>query len=283
MSDKGIFIRLSDQYLKLTILAYYHMTNIWAQNELTSIVSKQESIHPDQKSALLEHYKHLAQSYTKIDQSVAVLSNFEDNCSYIFAGSFGSVFDIESESSFIDSVFEDQIFNKIHRDDLVERHVLELRYFQFLMTLPPPERSKYNTSSNIRVRKKDEEYMYIAHKTFYLTELSDGIIWLALCIYSPSSDQSFKQGIDAKIINNETGTILPISSYQQYDKLLLTSRELEVLQQIALGKSSKEIADKLCISTYTIHRHRQNIIHKMKVTNSTEAVKTALMMGLITS
>lgn len=252
------------------------------QQELNSILSEQDSIDSLQKNSILEYYQQLAQSYVKVDQSVAVLSNYPDNCSYIYAGTFGSVFGLNSGNTFIDSAFEDDIFNKIHPDDLLERHILELRYFQFLMTLPRKDRSKYNTFCYIRVYNTDGKCMYITHRTFYLTGLSNGVIWLALCVYSPSVEQTPRQGIDGKIVNNESGEILPVARYKQYDKAILSVRELEILKQIALGRGSKDIATELYISPYTVYRHRQNIIQKMKVTNSAEAVKTALLMGLIT-
>ena len=47
------------------------------------------------------------------------------------------------------------------------------------------------------------------------------------------------------------------------------------------GLQSKEIADNLFISVNTVHRHRQNILQKLKVGNAIEACKVAKAMGLI--
>ena len=261
---------------------YNCMTSKSIQKELNHVLLEQDSIDSSQKETIIEHYKQIAQSYIKIEQSVVVLTNYPDNYSYIFAGAFGFVLGLNPGDTFIKSAFEDDIFNKIHPDDLLERHVLELRYFHFLMTLPSEERCKYSTYSYIRTRNsEDEEYMYITHRTFYLTSLSNGIIWLSLCVYSPCVDQNPRQGVEGKILNYETGKIIPIARYNQFDKTILSTRETEVLREIAAGKGSKEIAANLYISVYTVYRHRQNIIEKLKVTNSAEAVKTALLMGLI--
>lgn len=257
------------------------MTIKSVQNELTTTLLKQNFSKPDCNSALVEQYKQQAESYVKADQSLAVLSDYRDNCSYIFSGCFGSVFGLDSGDSFINSAFEDQIFSKIHPDDLVERHVLELRYFQFQKNLPQEERKKYSTFSYIRVLNVKGEYMYIAHRTLYIASLPNDSIWLSLCLYAPSPEQQSKSGIDGKIINSETGEVLPISQYQQYDNTILGARELEILTQIAIGKKSKEIALQFSISPYTVYRHRQNIIRKLKVANSSQAVQTALLMRLI--
>jgi two-component system, NarL family, response regulator LiaR len=61
----------------------------------------------------------------------------------------------------------------------------------------------------------------------------------------------------------------------------LTERELEVLQAAASGKSNKEIAEVLCISTYTVQVHLRNIFGKLSVGSRTEAVTYALRQGWI--
>ena len=251
------------------------------EKELVSTLLEQNFSDTEDRNTIITQYQQFVESYIKIDQSVAVLSDFQENSSYIYASSFGHFFGLDCGNSAIDSAFEECIFSKIHPEDLIERHMLELRYFQFQKSMPEKERTKYKTCSHIRARNMQGEYLYITHRTFYLKSLPNGSIWLALCLYSPSAEQYLRQGIDGKIINNETGEVVPSERYQQYDKTLLSRRELEILTQVALGKGSKQIADELNIALYTVHRHRQNIITKMQVCNTAEAVKTALMMGLI--
>lgn len=45
----------------------------------------------------------------------------------------------------------------------------------------------------------------------------------------------------------------------------LSAREREIVVQIALGKSNKEIADALCLSVHTVTTHRRNITAKLKL------------------
>jgi DNA-binding NarL/FixJ family response regulator len=61
----------------------------------------------------------------------------------------------------------------------------------------------------------------------------------------------------------------------------LTIREREILKLIAEGKSSKEIADILCISVRTVERHRANIMDKLKLRRSAELIKYAIEKGYI--
>jgi len=61
----------------------------------------------------------------------------------------------------------------------------------------------------------------------------------------------------------------------------LTSKEKEVLQLIAEGVVSSEIADRLCVSIKTISTHRRHIMEKLNVFSVAGLTKTALRSGLI--
>ena len=61
----------------------------------------------------------------------------------------------------------------------------------------------------------------------------------------------------------------------------LTITEKEILREIALGKTAKEIAVSRNISTHTVVTHRKNIYRKLEVNNAQEAVGYALRAGII--
>jgi DNA-binding NarL/FixJ family response regulator len=61
----------------------------------------------------------------------------------------------------------------------------------------------------------------------------------------------------------------------------LTDRELEVLELIVGGKSNKEIARILHVTTHTAKAHVCNIMHKLAVEDRTQAAVKALNQGLI--
>ncbi len=62
---------------------------------------------------------------------------------------------------------------------------------------------------------------------------------------------------------------------------LLTSREREVLQMIAEGKTNKEIASSLKLSVYTVEAHRGRVMEKLNLHSAGELVRFALRNGLI--
>jgi DNA-binding NarL/FixJ family response regulator len=61
---------------------------------------------------------------------------------------------------------------------------------------------------------------------------------------------------------------------------VLTPREREVLQLMAEGKSSRQIADHLNISIKTVETHRMQIQHKLEIYSVAELTKYAIREGL---
>ena len=61
---------------------------------------------------------------------------------------------------------------------------------------------------------------------------------------------------------------------------LLSPREREVLQLIAEGRTSAQVADKLHISVKTVETHRQQIMVKLKIKSVAELTKYAIREGL---
>jgi len=56
----------------------------------------------------------------------------------------------------------------------------------------------------------------------------------------------------------------------------LSDREFQVFELIGQGMQTREIAQKLHVSVKTIDAHRENIKNKLKLTNATELLKTAI-------
>lgn len=61
---------------------------------------------------------------------------------------------------------------------------------------------------------------------------------------------------------------------------VLSAREREVLQLLAEGKSTKEIADKLCLSSKTVETHRQHVMEKLNLHTVAELTRYAIKEGL---
>lgn len=77
--------------------------------------------------------------------------------------------------------------------------------------------------------------------------------------------------------------VLLAPQHEVEEKINLTKTETEILKDIALGMTTKEIAEKRFSSFHTVNTHRKNIFRKLGVNNVHEATKYALRAGLVDS
>jgi DNA-binding NarL/FixJ family response regulator len=61
----------------------------------------------------------------------------------------------------------------------------------------------------------------------------------------------------------------------------LSSREMEVLQLIAEGKSNKQVATELCVTFKTVDKHRQNLMSKLDIHDTAGLTRYAIVEGII--
>ncbi|MEQ8472103.1 MAG: response regulator transcription factor [Marinoscillum sp.] len=125
---------------------------------------------------------------------------------------------------------------------------------------------------------------------------------IILTMYAQKSfvEEIVKIGIDGCLLKNNTGKELidailrVMGGKQYYDRIgtfnspeeevtqyKLSEREIEVIKLMSEGLTSSEIAEKLFLSDHTVKTHRKNILKKLNVNNSSQAVQYALSQQLI--
>jgi len=65
------------------------------------------------------------------------------------------------------------------------------------------------------------------------------------------------------------------------DLRTITPREIEIIDYLSEGYSTKEISGKLFISSKTVERHKSNLLKKMKLRNTAQLIKVAVENGLL--
>lgn len=102
-------------------------------SELNDKLLQQSFSEEEKLSVCLHKYRHIALMYSEVENSIAVLSNLQSNRSYIYYGGMAETLGLakKGDTKVIDSIWEEEIFSKIHPDDLFEKHVQELRFFIF--------------------------------------------------------------------------------------------------------------------------------------------------------
>jgi len=85
--------------------------------------------------------------------------------------------------------------------------------------------------------------------------------------------------INKKSLNKDQET--KSIDHKKIEKLEISKREYEVLQQIALGLSNKEIANKLFVSESTIKTHVSSLLVKLDAKRRTQAIQIAKSINII--
>ncbi|CAK7082472.1 response regulator transcription factor [Bacteroides rodentium] len=226
----------------------------------------------------LNRYKEIACNYSQMENAIAVLSDWRTNESYIYYGGFLQMLGIDKnvKESKVASIWEEEIFRIIHPDDLAEKHLQELCFYHFVKRQPKKKRTDYYLMSKLRMKSKAGSYISVLHRIFYVSMPANDTLWLALCLYSPLA---FDIPAKCMIVNSIDGHATELEEHNN-DKIL-SKREKQVLKLINKGLMSKEIAEMLSISIYTVNRHRQEILSKLQVKNSIEACRIAKDLKLI--
>ncbi len=77
------------------------------------------------------------------------------------------------------------------------------------------------------------------------------------------------------------GVVLQEITRSEKSEVQLSEREQAVLQQLALGRTNREIAEHLVVSPETVKTHVANILSKLHLSHRTQVVIYALKHGLI--
>lgn len=110
-------------------------------NKLKKELLKQAFTEEQKQTERLNECKHIASIYAQTENAIAVLSDMKANISYIYYGGVAEKLGLAERNTAktIQSIWEEEIFSRIHPDDLQEKHLQELRFFHFLKSVPGKE------------------------------------------------------------------------------------------------------------------------------------------------
>lgn len=174
----------------------------------------------------------------------------------------------------------DYLESRIHPDDRTQLETLQIKLSQFIYSLPPEQRNDYSNIYSFRILNAKQKYVRVTSRHQVLEQDCNGKAWLVIGNMDISPDQKKSESVDCTVLNLKSGEMFSPSS-SLVSPVNLTNRELEILRLIQKGMLSKEIADKLCISIHTVNIHRQNLLRKLDVQNSFEAIRLGQECGLL--
>ena len=194
-----------------------------------------------------------------------------DNFSYLFGYNPARISTIRKQGDLLEE--------RIHPDDRAQLMEFQIEHGQFIYSLPPACRNDYRQTFQFRMLNAKGQYVNVITRQHVIRKDKKGKAWIILGAMDISPDQILSEKVKRSVMNLKTGEIsvpgfMPAEGH-------LTRRETEILGWIRRGFLSKEIADKLNLSIYTINNHRKNILTKLNAGNIIEAINTARKYGMI--
>ncbi|GLB48185.1 LuxR C-terminal-related transcriptional regulator [Neptunitalea lumnitzerae] len=148
---------------------------------------------------------------------------------------------------------------------------------QFIITKVPVEkRSKISISYNFRIMKKNGTYVNILEHISPLLFDENNVPIVGTAFYTLNgSEHEYPIIGSVKYLNEKNGyeTLFYKNFSSKSIENKLTNREIDIIRQLALGKTSKEIGDTLFISSHTVDKHRRNLLKKMNFKSTGETIQ----------
>ncbi len=137
-------------------------------------------------------------------------------------------------------------------------------------------------SFNYRIRAKEgKDYTFLQTATYYSNSGDSNSLSAAGSIVNITNYKTDSniihtvERIDEKFPASSKVALFKSVYYPDKAECVLSKRELEIVTAIYEGLSSKDIADRLCISINTVNNHRKNMMIKTKTKNSFELLNYA--------
>lgn len=172
----------------------------------------------------------------------------------------------------------------MHPDDYLNALRSSVYFMRLALEVAPGMIRNYKLIQDFRIRSSAGGWLRVVEQFTCLETDHAGKPWLALSILDISPDQDMDTGHRATMIDTHTGALFRMpgdNSEGMSDSESLSGRERQILTLISEGFVSKQVAERLYLSVHTVNTHRRNIISKMKVSNTAEAIRQARDMALI--
>lgn len=175
------------------------------------------------------------------------------------------------------------IISRVHPDDLkIHAGAPFKRFIEFILQLPASEIKNFRFSINYRFKRKDGVYVKLLRQCTVFEVNDKGYPLLSLGLLTDITAHKDDNKIMLTVTKYGNGSDVKVlySDSLPHQAPTLSKRELEVMKFVLQGLSSKKIAEKLYVSTYTIIAHRRNILEKTNCHNLTELNSFAMLNGL---
>ncbi len=173
----------------------------------------------------------------------------------------------------------------VHPDDVGKVLGLSVYFHRLVENQPEPVRANYKGSINFRMRKKTGEYVRVLEQVSFITD-SSGMIAYEFKHFTDITHFHDSGNIVLAILNEDKAAQRQCLHTFDLDRKIadkvsneevcaFSEREMQVLELIRTGKTSKEVAAALQLSQFTVNKHRENMMRKTNSKNISEVLSFA--------
>jgi DNA-binding CsgD family transcriptional regulator len=176
------------------------------------------------------------------------------------------------------------VLSLIHKDDIPFFMSFEQQVVDFFNLMEKHRIANYKVRYDYRIKKANGDYIRILHQMLTIIPNHAGVFENTFCVHTditylkkdgePMLSFIGLQGEPSFVDVGKKSNCSPIAS-------ALSQREKEVVVLLAEGHTSKQIANKLYLSTATVSTHRKNILKKTGLSCTAEVVASAITNGWI--
>ncbi|MEH0155737.1 LuxR C-terminal-related transcriptional regulator [Limibacter armeniacum] len=240
----------------------------------------------DQSDFNIEAYRNQISDLSSIGPAVYYMFDYNVKDYIYISGDVKSVFSYDKSDLTVH-----KIFSKVHPEDQPFFAVKARMTMDFTnRNLPLNKAKDYKIVTDFRVKDMSGEWRRVLQQFKVIETTADNKLSVILGSYT---DITFLKGVS---YNDNTVSFLGLNGEPSYYNVkpdpyyvhqyvgvgsMMTGRELEILDYIAKGYTSKEIAEKLFIAEETVKKHRKNILEKSGKKNITELIADFIRKGLL--
>ena len=177
--------------------------------------------------------------------------------------------------------FNPETFIKVtHPDELSRLLNARTKLFEISGQLLTAKKTYLLFSTNFRTQNNKGGYSNLLHQSyFYYCNVNKSVYFLNILTNIDWYVKN-KNGFQYYIGDNLSYFVYPNEELLKLGNVF-SHREFEIIKLIDQGLSTKEIAQKLFISPYTVNTHRRNIINKTEKSKISEIIKELKEYGFL--
>ncbi len=232
--------------------------------------------HIDYKIA--EQYLPFFRLMDNLKTSIIVVPDFYKNNYYYVSERFNDVFGFSKNK--LPEVDQIWFRKRFHPDDYII-NLAGVELHKLISNQPVENRKNFKLTHDFRIKNDTDNWIRLLVQDYILEIDKVGNYWLNMKLCDLSPVQDLDAPATSVCRNTITGEVMFSFEGKNGNTKQISDREKQVLSLVAEGMRSKEIAEQLFISANTVNNHRRNMINKLNVSNSSEAVMLALKLGII--